>query len=167
MMISQSLAQAPAGRQSAVFDVLGVAGFVALGALVRIPLPFSPVPVTLQTFSVLVAAFAVGRSRATLGIALYVGLGLAGAPLLAAASWATLGYLMAFVATPYAVARFRNPLFGMCAASLLIYGMGAAWLCVWLGLPVWQALLLGVFPFIPGDLLKLLAAYKVVGWIRP
>ena len=155
-----------ASRSKLLLDICGVAGLVALGALIRIPLPFSPVPITLQTFSVLLAAALVSRERAVAGIGLYVFLGLLGAPLFAVASGATLGYLVAFLLAPHVVARFRTPLAGMAAASLLIYLLGAAWLCYWLQIPVMVAVSIGVLPFVPGDLLKLMAAAKCAERMR-
>jgi len=149
-----------ASRSKLLLEICGVAGLVALGALIRVPLPFSPVPITLQTFSVLLAAALVSRERATAGIGLYVVLGLLGAPLFAVASGATLGYLVAFLLTPYVVTRFRAPLAGMAVASLLVYLLGAAWLCYWFQFSVLTAVSVGVLPFVPGDLLKLMAAAK-------
>ena len=155
-----------ASRSNLLLDVCGVAGLVALGALIRIPLPFSPVPVTLQTFSVLLAAALVSRERATAGIGLYVALGLLGAPLFAVASGATLGYLIAFLLAPQIVSRFRSPLAGMAAATSLVYLLGAAWLCHWMQLSPVAAVTVGVLPFIPGDLLKLIAAAQCARHMR-
>lgn len=156
----------PAGYWgAAVTDVVGVAGLVALGAWIRFPLPFSPVPVTLQTFSVLLASYLVAQRRAAVGIGLYLALGLTGAPLFAVPSGATIGYLAAFVTVPHVVTRFRHPMMGMVAASGIILGLGAAWLALWLRVNAIQAILLGVVPFVPGDMLKLLAAYGLVTWL--
>ena len=157
---------ADVGRRQAVLDVIAVAGAVMLGAWARIPLPFSPVPATLQTLPVLLAAFAVGRFRATAGVLLYVGLGLAGVPLFATAFGPTFGYLLAFVAVPSVVTRFRHPAVGMVAGTAVIYGSGALWLSLWLSCTAGQAIVMGVLPFLPGDLLKLLVAYRLAKWMR-
>ncbi len=151
-------------RGAAVWDVLGIAGLVALGALVKIPLPFTPVPLTLQTFVVLAAGYLVGPRRATAGIALYLALGLAGMPLFAVTSGATAGYLLAFLAAPFVVTRFRNPAAGVAAGTAIIYLLGAGWLVLALGLSPWQALVTGVVPFLPGDALKAVAVYRVARW---
>jgi len=153
-------------RWAALFDVWAVAGALALGALVRIPLPFSPVPLTLQTFVVLVAAFAVGERRAGAGTTLYLALGWYGVPLFAVSSGATMGYLLAFVAVPFVVTRFRNTALALLAATLLIYGLGAGWLCLGLGLAPWQAVVTGVAPFLVGDALKAAAAYRLIRWMQ-
>lgn len=148
-------------RTPALIDVLAIAGLMLAGASIRMPLPFSPVPVSMQTFTALIAAFLVGPRRAGAGIGLYVALGLAGAPLFTVTSGATLGYLLAFIATPTVVSAFRRPLPGMLLASVMIYVLGAGWLAVGLGLSAPQAVLLGVVPFVPGDAVKLALAWTV------
>jgi len=147
-------------RASATLEILGVAGLLAVGALLRVPLPFSPVPVTMQTFCVLIAPFLTRPGRASAGIGLYVALGLAGAPLFAVTGGATLGYLAGFVAAPWIVTAFRRPAWGMIAAMGVIYALGAVWLSVWLGASMFQAVMVGVLPFLPGDMLKLIAAHQ-------
>ncbi len=149
-------------RASAALEILGVAGLLALGALLRVPLPFSPVPVTMQTFCVLIAPFLTRPGRAAAGIGLYVTLGLAGAPLFAVTGGATLGYLAGFVAAPWIVMAFRRMAWGMLAAMGVIYALGAVWLSAWLGASLLHAIVVGVLPFLPGDLLKLIAAHQCV-----
>lgn len=159
----------PYARDSFVsisLEIMAVAALMALAALVRFPLPFSPVPVTLQTFMVLVVPFAIDRHRAAAGMALYMGLGLAGAPLFAVASGATLGYLLAFVASPYIIRSVKSPLLGMIAATLCIYAAGAAWLSLWMGVSPVQAVVLGVVPFIPGNVVKLAGARMLIERLR-
>ena len=60
--------------------VLGGAAFVGLAAQVAIPLPFTPVPLTLQTFAVLLAGAALGSMRGVLAMSLYAVAGVAGVP---------------------------------------------------------------------------------------
>ncbi|MBW7865393.1 MAG: biotin transporter BioY [Candidatus Hydrogenedentes bacterium] len=152
--------EAPAWR-----DILGVAGMLLLGAWIRLPLPFTPVPVTLQTFAVLLAPFMVGPGRAMAGTGLYLSAGLAGlfsgVPVFAAASGATAGYLAGFMAVPLVVAWSRSrswrPEAGMFLSLLLIYFLGGGWLALFLGLSPATAFLQGVAPFLPGDAVKLAA----------
>lgn len=164
--LEQTVAEPLRARTTLIVDVVAVTGLMAAGALVRIPLPFSPVPITLQTFVALLAAFAVGRHRASAGILLYVVLGTVGAPLFAVRCGATFGYLAAFIAVPYVVTAFRRPVSGMIAATLFIYGLGVAWLVLALGFTPMQAIMAGVAPFVPGDVIKLIAAHRLVGWVR-
>jgi biotin transport system substrate-specific component len=158
---------AGARREPLWLALVAVAGLMAIGALVKLPLPFSPVPVTLQTFTALVAAYLVGPRRATAGIAVYTVLGMLGTPLFAVTSGATAGYLAAFIAAPCIVTWFRHPLAGMTAAMACIYVLGAGWLVLGLGMTLPQAVALGIVPFLPGDLLKLSAAYGVARRLPP
>ena len=77
-----------------------------------------------------------------------------------------MGYLLAFVAVPFVVTRFRNTALALLAATLLIYGLGAGWLCLGLGLAPWQAVVTGVAPFLVGDALKAAAAYRLIRWMQ-
>ncbi len=161
----------PAAYSSNAFlDALGVTGLLYLGALTRIPLPFTPTPLTLQTLVVLAAPYLLGRNRAFAGIALYIFLGLTahvtGVALFAAASGVTYGYLAGFLAAPLVMTRFSRTPVGvataMTAASALILLMGAVWLRVYLDISFAQALVLGVAPFLPGDLIKIMLACGIV-----
>ncbi len=154
--------------QSALVDVFAIAGLMALGAWIRLPLPFTPVPLTLQTLPVLAAAFLVSRDRAMTGALLYMALGLAGAPILAvgATFGVTFGYLTGFAAAPWVALRFRSPLAGLIAASTVILGVGAVWLSLYTGCSLGDAVRLGALPFVPGDALKAAAAYAIIRGAR-
>jgi len=158
------------GGRSAVLDAIAVAGLVALAAQVRAPLPWTPVPVTLQTLPVLAVGFAVGWRRATAGMLLFLALGLLGAHVFAVPTGVTfsptLGYILGFVAAPVVVARFRHPAAGIAAATALIWCLGAAWFVLHTDMSAIQVLALAVAPFIPGDLLKAYAAYRIGLWVR-
>lgn len=153
--------------------VLVVAGsaLIALGAQIAVPLPFSPVPVTGQTFAVLLVAAALGR----LGVAsvvLYIVEGAIGLPVFAGGAFGaarligpTGGYLAGFVLAALVLAwcvdrgfdrRIGTALLSMVAAEILIYACGVLWLSRFpLTVSPLQA---GLYPFIPGDLLKLVTA---------
>ena len=150
-----------ARREAAWLDVLAVAGLMALCAQIRLPLPFTPVPVTLQTLAVLAAPFLVGPQRATAGMLLYTGLGLLGVPVFAVAFGPTFGYILGFIAAPAAIAGFRRPAHGLLAGIAAIYGPGALWLMLWAGASPWQAFALGVVPFLPVDALKAAVVYRL------
>ncbi|MET0693611.1 MAG: biotin transporter BioY, partial [Propionibacteriaceae bacterium] len=70
----------PGGLVRNIALVVGGAGFVGLTAQLAIPLPFTPVPLSLQTFSVLLVAAVLGSTRGLLSMALYVVAGMAGLP---------------------------------------------------------------------------------------
>jgi len=148
-------------RATDLLEVAAVAGAMTLGAWARVYLPFSPVPVTLQTLVVLYAGFAVRPSRAAWGMLLYMACGTVGLPVLAAPFGPTFGYLLAFVAVPWIAGRTRIPAVGMIAGTLVIYGCGAAWLALWLKCSPGHAVAAGVLPFLPGDAFKLLIAAKL------
>lgn len=159
--------------------VVGVAVFViltALGAFVRIPLPFTPVPLTLQTLFVLLGAVSLGRNLGMITQVLYLVLGLAGMPIfsqpvsgLSFLAGPTAGYLFGFVLASlfagqliqYARHRAFLVLAVVVAADLIILVCGTLWLKVLFGYPLNRVLMMGFLPFIPGDLLKALAATLV------
>lgn len=170
--------------------VVGGAALIALSAQVAIPLPFTPVPITGQTFSVLLVGAALGTARGGSSAALYVLAGALGAPVYAdgAHGWAVLagatgGYLLAF---PLAASlagrlaergwdrRFSSALGAMLCGNVVVYLLGLPWLAVSLGVGLERALELGLYPFVPGDVLKLYlaaallpAAWRVVGRRTP
>lgn len=152
-----------------VAGVCGFAAATALAAQVRIPLPFSPVPLTLQTLLVLASGLALGARAGAASQALYVGLGAAGVPvftgLSAGLGGPTTGYLLAF---PLAAAlagwgaRRGTGLAlagGLAAATVAIYALGAGWLWLVLGKSLTVAVMAGVVPFVWGDALKLAALW--------
>ncbi|MFH1458137.1 MAG: biotin transporter BioY [Candidatus Omnitrophota bacterium] len=156
--------------------VFGVAVFViltALGAFVRIPLPFTPVPITLQTLFVLLGAVSLGRGLGALTQCLYISLGLLGAPIFSQAASGlgylvgpTAGYLLGFVLASFFAGHFikfaRHNAFSILAvvfaADIILLLCGTLWLKILFGYPLAKALMMGFLPFIPGDLLKALAA---------
>jgi len=144
--------------------VIGFALLTAVGALVRIPLPFTPVPLTLQTLAVMLAGFALSPRAAFASQAVYVIAGLAGLPFLAAAGSGTIGYLAGFVVAAPAVsvisARFGR-LSACVAGTVLIHAFGCAGL-VLVGIPFGLPMLVaGSLPFLPGDLLKAAVAARI------
>ena len=179
-------------RRSRVRDVVAVVGFAlftALAAQISIPLGFTPVPITGQTFAVLLAGGVLGANRGALSMGLYVALGAIGLPFYAdgAGGWtiatgATAGYLVGFIVAAFVVGKMAEhgqdrklstSLPAFVAGSLIIYGFGAAWLAYDLGLPLTaaagepSAISLGVAPFLVGDVLKALLAGAVLpaAWI--
>lgn len=156
--------------------IIGVFVFVSLtifGAFVRIPLPFSPVPITLQTLFVLLAGALLGGNLAALSQFSYILLGLAGLPIFTNAGSGlsylfgpTAGYLFGFILAVVFIGRFikyaQNNLFSifiiLCLGDLIILCSGILWLKILLRYPLTRLLWIGFIPFIPGDLLKALTA---------
>lgn len=155
----------------------------ALAAQVAIPLPFTPVPITGQTFAVLLVGAALGSRRGAASMALYLAEGLAGLPVFAGgkAGLAVLfgptgGYLVGFIVAAFVTGWLaergwdRRPLttaLAMLVGNIAIYLFGVPWLTFFVG-SIERALVLGFVPFIPGDLFKLiLATFALPGawWI--
>jgi biotin transport system substrate-specific component len=171
-VLAESLLPAALTRSGATI-ALGVA-LTALAAQVTLPIPGSPVPVTGQTFAVLVTATALGPSRAFAAQALYLALGVLGLPVFAHAQHgaqpvfgATGGYLIGFLVAAliagYGARRGadrspRSALPVMALASAGIYLFGVSWLVLSTGMPVAHAVTVGVVPFLLGDALKVLLA---------
>ncbi len=147
--------------------------FVAILAQVKIPLPFTPVPLTGQTFAVLLAAAVLGSKRGAASMAFYIALGAFGLPVFAGGaagmaylSGATLGYLIGFVFAAYVIGslaerglerNIRTSLLPFLVGTIIIYTFGVAWLAILLG-SFGKAVTAGLIPFLVGDIIKLIAA---------
>jgi len=151
--------------------VVGGAGFVGLASQLSVPLPFTPVPLSLATFAVLLVGAGLGWQRALPSMLLFMGAGMAGVPWFADTSsgWAmpSFGYIVGYVAAATLVGHLarsgadRTPLrtFAlMTLGSLTIYAVGVPWLAVSMDWGVGKALTLGLVPFLVGDLIKTAAA---------
>ena len=151
--------------------VLGGAAFVGLAAQVAIPLPFTPVPLTLQTFAVLLAGAALGSLRGVMAMSLYAVAGVAGVPWFAEGSsgfaMASFGYILGFIAAAGIVGRIaeRGATLTvwrtaglMVLGNLVIYAVGVTWLKYAIDATWTTALQLGVAPFLIGDVVKIALA---------
>jgi biotin transport system substrate-specific component len=153
-----------------VVTVLAATALTTLCAQISIPIPGSPVPVTGQTFAVLLSAAAIGPVRGALAQLLYVGLALVGMPVLAHGAsgssvvfGATGGYLLGFVVASVAVGYLaragwsRTPVrvfVAYLAGSAIIYAFGVPVLLHVSGQPLSWAIYYGMTVFLVGDLIK-------------
>jgi biotin transport system substrate-specific component len=173
----------PGGLVRNVALVVGGTLFVALSALVQIPLPFTPVPLSLQTFAVLLTGAALGSRRGAASMALYLLAGVAGVPWFAAhqSGWAfaSFGYVVGFVAAAWLAGRLAEAGADrqvvkntglLVVGNVVIYAFGVAGLIAATSMGLSTALAKGVVPFLVGDLLKIAvaaallpAAWKLVG----
>jgi biotin transport system substrate-specific component len=149
---------------------------VALLAQVRIPLPFTPVPLTGQTFAVLLVGAALGSRRGLASLGLYTALGLVGLPVFAGGSSGTSallgptgGYLLGFIVSAYVIGllaerglerSLQTSLLPFLVGTVLIYALGAGWLAFYVG-PA-NAISKGILPFLLGDTFKIVAAALVL-----
>ena len=163
--------------------VVAAAALTGIAAQVSIPLPFTPVPISLQTFTVLLAGAALGPIRGGLSMVLYLGAGVAGAPWFSEqqSGWefASFGYIVGFVIAAVVVGVLARrgtdrtvlgAVWLMALGNLVIYAIGVAWLANWLAVDLPTALEYGVWPFLIGDGLKIAlaagllpAAWKLAG----
>ncbi len=159
-------------------SILTDAALIVLGSLlvaalaqVRILLPFTPVPITGQTFAVLLIGAVLGSKRGAAAIGLYLAEGALGLPFFAGGvGWAALagptgGYLLGFIAAAFAVGlltergldrRLTTALPAFLLGAVVIYTFGVLGLARFVGLQ--NAFTAGVAPFIVGDALKVVLA---------
>ncbi|MDD2922978.1 MAG: biotin transporter BioY [Anaerolineales bacterium] len=151
--------------------------FVAALAQVKIPLPFTPVPITGQTFGALLVGAALGSKRGAAALALYLAEGMIGLPFFAGGAHgvsvvigATGGYLMGFIVAAYFIGILaergleRNAytsFIPFLIGTAIIYACGISWLAIALG-SLSKAITLGLLPFLAGDAIKLIAAALVL-----
>jgi biotin transporter BioY len=160
--------------------VLGGSLLIAAAAQLRIALPFTPVPVTGQTFAVLLLGALYGAKRGAATAMTYLMLGIMGLPVFSAAPPGpaalvspTAGYLAGFVAAAWVTGALsergwdRKPItaaLAMLIGSAVLFACGLLWLGRFTG---WDVVIqTGLLPFIPGDLLKIALATALLpaGW---
>lgn len=174
-------------RSALVADVtLVLVGSMIVAGLAQLSvrLPYTPVPVTGQTLAVLVVGASLGPVRGGISLLLYLAEGAAGLPVFAegGAGLATLllpsvrgGYLWGFVVAAFVVGyladrrwdrRLSSAIGAMLLGEIVIFFCGVAWLSAALGVPASEALELGLYPFVLGELVKLLVAAGIlpVAW---
>ncbi len=145
---------------------------IALAAQITIPL--WPVPITGQTFGILLIGALLGSRRGAWTVMVYLAQGAIGLPVFAGGTGGlarlfspTGGYLVGFVAAAFVVGwlsergwhrRFVTTSISMLIGNVVIYAFGLAWLAAFLGWSGSTVLKAGLFPFVIGDLLKVLLA---------
>ncbi|MDD2556124.1 MAG: biotin transporter BioY [Syntrophaceticus sp.] len=152
------------------------AALIGLAAQVKIPLPWTPVPITGQTFAVLLTGVLWGAQGGALAATAYLLLGWMGVPFFAGTAGLagpTAGYLVGFIPAAYFTGLFYNRfawtkrlpgliLIMICANFIFIHGTGIIWLgCATSLHDITKLLALGTLPFISGDLVKIAAAAAV------
>lgn len=173
-------------RVAAAALVMGFALLTAACAQIKITLGFTPVPITGQTFAVLLTGAVLGSRVGAASQLLYVALGAVGLPFYAGgesgweyATGATSGYLVGFIVAAYVVGylaenrqdrRFATSVGAFLTGNLVIYVLGVAWLMYHLSWDLATGVEKGMAPFIIGDTVKILlaggampAAWKLVG----
>lgn len=176
--------------QKVIFAV-GLASLTGAMAQVRVVLPWSPVPITLQTFVVLLSGVVLGRKWGAISQALYLGIGALGMPWftgygsgLQTLAGPTGGYLTGFILAALLIGYFTDTciksrsffyMLGLMvfANFIIIYGLGIAQLSLYLSwvkgveVNLFSLFWIGIIPFIPGDLTKAIAAAVIARTIAP
>lgn len=148
--------------------ILGGSIFISLTAQLAFRLPFTPVPITMQTFGVLLIGLTFGSKRGAITLLAYLAEGAMGFPVFANGSFGipyilgpTGGYLVGFVASAFVVGylaergwdRKMLPTFvAMLIGTIILFGFGLLWLNKFVGTE--KLFVSGLFPFIPGEILK-------------
>ncbi len=170
---------------------IGIACLTGLAAQIRVLLPWSPVPVTGQTFAVLLAGVILGRWWGGISLAIYGGLGIAGVPWFA--GWGsglgylagpTGGYIIGFILAALFLGHFTDKyiksrsflsMLGLMffANFILIYVPGLLQLGLWVNLVkgepagITSLLMMGAVPFIAGDITKAVLAAAIARGVTP
>ena len=143
-----------------------------LGPL-SIPLPFSPVPISLTNFAIFLAIFVLGMKSGTISFIIYLLLGAVGVPVFSSfrggfqvLAGPTGGYLIGFIFLAlimgFALDHFDRKLvptiIGMIIGMAVCYAFGTVWLAKLLSLSFKEGLMMGVIPYLPGDAAKIIIA---------
>lgn len=161
-----------------IVKVVSLTFILSLFSHLRFYLPFSPVPVTLQTLVVFLGGAFLGR-KSVYSIACWILLGILGLPvfsngagfvyLLGPTGGYILGFLLAGIFLPKMLSFKRNAgwyAVSFLSASIMIYGLGLLQLKMVLGLSFYEAFVLGVLPFMYGWLLKITLAVLITRLIK-
>ncbi len=162
-----------------VYTSLFVA-FIAIGAFLVIPI--GPVPIVLQNMFVLLAGVLLGPVWGLTCVAIYLLIGFAGLPVFAGGTSGigklfgpTGGYLLGYLPAVFVTAsiskglgkRMSSDIIAMLIGSLIVYVAGVPWLKIVTSMTYEKALAVGMYPFLIGDVLKIIAAAFIAKTLRP
>lgn len=162
-------------------DMVRMALFAAVTCvLAPLAVPIGPVPISLTNLVIYVSVYVLGWHRATITYVVYLMIGLAGLPVFSGfqggigkMAGPTGGYLIGFIFTAVIAGLFAGiqeekimmnrmwGIIGMVLGTIVAYGFGTAWFCYSTGTGLSAALALCVFPFIPGDVVKMVIAVAI------
>ncbi len=155
---------------------------IIIGGYISFPIPFSPVPIVLSDFFVLLAGLFLGLSWGVTAVGMFLFLGLIGLPVFAGgkAGLAVLigptgGFLIGFLLAVAVIGMIAGKgksflvkdLVALIVGTIVIYGIGVPWLKLVLKVTWEKALALGMIPFVPGIIVKIIAALVLIRIIRP
>jgi biotin transport system substrate-specific component len=169
----------PASLRMTVYASL-MAALTAAGALIAIPI--GPVPIVLQNLFVFLSGLLLGPRWGTASIGIYLLAGALGLPVFAGGvggighfAGPTGGYLLGYLPAVYVIGLISCgskkhaliDIMAMVAGSLIVYALGLLWLKILTKMTVAKTLAMGMFPFLPGDGLKIAAAVPIAKALRP
>ena len=156
---------------------------IIVGAYISIPIPISPVPVTLADFFVMVAGLFLGFKYGLLSVGLYLGLGILGFPvfangtsglavLLGPTGGFLLGYLFLVATVGYMSSKIEKSslivdLIVILLGNVLLYILGITWLKIVLGTSWTASIAIGLTPFIPGTVIKIIVVLALGRMLLP
>jgi biotin transport system substrate-specific component len=160
--------------------VIGASLLVALCAQISVPLPFTPVPLSLVNFAVLLVGLVLGSKRGFAALALYLAQGAVGVPVFAhAGGWLHLvgptgGYLIAYPFVAFVAGfiferssrTFASAVLASIAAELLLFVSGVSWLMLLFHTSFATAAGFGLYPFFFGEIIKVMAAAGIATRVR-
>jgi biotin transport system substrate-specific component len=157
-----------------------MAALTTAGAYLAIPI--GPVPIVLQNLFIFLSGLLLGPGWGTASVGVYLLAGILGLPVFAGGvggigrfAGPTGGYLIGFLPAVLVIGFISNvsktnvirDLFAMICGSLIIYACGLSWLKILTGMTLGKALAVGMYPFLPGDALKIAAAVPIAKALRP
>lgn len=150
-----------------------MAALICIAGPLSIPLPFTPVPISLTNLAIYIALFLIGWKRGTISYLVYLLLGFAGLPVFskgqagaAVLLGPTGGYLVGFifiaVISGIMIEKYAGKVLpsvvGIIIGLTITYLFGTVWFCFQAGVGFAEALGMCVFPFLPGDAVKIIIA---------
>ncbi len=157
-----------------------MAAMIAAGAYLAIPI--GPVPIVLQNLFVFLSGLLLGSRWGFACVAVYILVGACGLPIFSIGRGGighilgpTGGYLMGFLPAVYVIGlitektkqRVIIDVIAMVCGGIIIYACGVTWLKIITGMTLTKTLAVGMYPFIPGDALKIAAAVPIAKALRP
>jgi biotin transport system substrate-specific component len=162
---------------SALFTTL-----IIVGSYISIPLPFSPIPIVLSDFFVMLAGLLLGASWGMASVGLFLLAGLIGLPVFAGGKAGlavffgpTGGYLIGYLLGAFVIGYISNlgkrrsvikEFIALILGNLLFFATGVPWLKVFLKLTWDKSILLGLLPFVIGNIIKIIAAVILSRFLR-
>lgn len=166
-------------KQNKTYTLALIAAITAVTCILAplsIPIPFSPVPISLTNLAIYFSVYVLGAKKATISYCIYMLIGFAGVPVFSAFTAGpakllgpTGGYLIGLIFTAVIsgafIEKFPGKIYmavtGMVIGTAIAYAFGTIWLAHQMSLSFKAALFAGVIPYIPGDAVKIAIANAV------